>query len=280
MSSLPAQFVHLVDDAAIFPPGNMPLDRAVAAYAEHRRSEYADLIGGFVVSDLRLPELIELLGDADETAGPMPVNVVVSGGAGAIEGAVRWASRAPALDLRAVEFALRDEDDLAHNAMRALAMFDTVAEELGDAEIYVEPPRVHGEPTYGWTAALDELAAREVMLKFRLGGVDPADVPEAAEVAACIDAALDRELRFKCTAGLHHGVRAPGRHGFLNVMVATVASLDGGDVVAALEETDGADLAESVRQQGERSRRWFRSFGCCDVLEPHEDLVDLGLVNQ
>ena len=275
MSSLPEQFVHLVDDAAIFPPGNLPLDRAVVAYGEHRRAEYADLIGGFVISDLRLPELIELTADAEE---PMPVNVVVSGGAGAIEGAVRWASRAECLDLRAVEFALRDEADLAHNAMRALAMLDEVADDLGDAEVYIEPPRVRGEPAYGWSAALDELAARDTMLKFRLGGVDPDDVPTAAEVAAGIDAALDRELRFKCTAGLHHAVRAPGRHGFLNVLAATVASLDGGDVTGALEETDGATLAGITREEGERARRWFRSFGCCDVLEPHEDLVELGLV--
>lgn len=278
MSSLPAQFVHLVDDAAIFPPGNLPLDRAVVAYGEHRRAEYADLIGGFVISDLRLPELIELAGGTGGAEDPIPVNVVVSGGAGAIEGAVRWASRAESLDLRAVEFALRDEADLAHNAMRALAMLDEVADDLGDAEVFIEPPRVRGEPTYGWSAALDELATREVMLKFRLGGVDPDDVPAAGEVAACIDAALDRELAFKCTAGLHHAVRAPGRHGFLNVLAATAAALDGGDVTSALEETDGATLAGIATEQGERARRWFRSFGCCDVLEPHEDLVDLGLV--
>ena len=27
-----------------------------------------------------------------------------------------------------------------------------------------------------------------------------------------------------------------------------------------------------------RTRRWFTSFGSCSVLEPHEDLVELGVI--
>jgi hypothetical protein len=29
---------------------------------------------------------------------------------------------------------------------------------------------------------------------------------------------------------------------------------------------------------GVRARRWFTSFGCCEVSDPLEDLVDLGLI--
>jgi hypothetical protein len=279
--TIPDYLAHLVDDAAIFPPGNTPLDRAVAEHAVHRAAEYADLVGPFVVSDVKLPDLIEVVGDED----PLAVSVVVTGGAGAIEPAVRWASRAPQLRLRALEIALRDEGDLPRNAVRVVTALDAVEEELADATAFVEPPRPHGEPGAGWLGALDELAAREVPLKFRTGGTSADAFPTSAELAACIDAALDRELPFKCTAGLHNAVRHRDpetgfeHHGFLNVLLATRAILDGDDPVPVLEDTDPASR---VPQAGEdvlaRTRRWFTSFGSCSVLEPHHDLVELGLL--
>ena len=279
--TIPTWLARLVDDAAIFPPGNAPLDRAVAEHLEHRAADYAELVGPFVVSDVRLPELIEVVGDR----GPLPVAVVVTGGAGAIEPAVRWATRAPELELRSLEIALRDEDDLAHNARRVVTALDALEADLDGVAAHVEPPRVRGEPSNGWQAALDELAAREVPLKFRTGGVDADAFPSSAELAACLGAALDRELPFKCTAGLHNALRHRDpetgfeHHGFLNVLLATRAALDGEDAAAVLEDTDPVDRVLEVGEDAlARTRRWFTSFGSCSVLEPHDDLVDLGLL--
>ena len=294
--STPDYLLGLVDDAAIFPPGHAPLDAARAGHREHRAAPYAPLVGGFVVSDTKLPELTRLVA-ADcaargETTGPaaLRVNLVVTGGAGAIEGAVRWAGRAEGIELAALEFALRDEDDLAHNARRVLAATDALAEELDAVDLYVEPPRVHGRPTAGWLAAADELAARDVRLKFRTGGLGADAFPTADELAACIGAALDRELAFKCTAGLHHAVRGDAtlpdgesatHHGFLNVLVATRANLDGQDAVAVLEETDASVLTGRLDSEVmARTRRWFTGFGSCSVREPLEDLVELGLLTR
>lgn len=266
-------FLHqFIDDAAIFPPGNLPLDEALAAHEAHREAEYADLVGPFIVNDGRFPELCESITE------PITINLVVTGGAGAIGGAVTWAERAEGVTLNAVEFALRDEDDLAHNAARVIAACD----DLGlDRPVYIEPPRLRGDqPPTGWLAALDVLAEREIPLKFRLGGVDPDMVPTSAELAAAINAALDRELPFKCTAGLHHAVRDDAGHGFLNVLLATRANLDGEDAVAVLEERDPqALLAKLDPDTMQRTRKWFTSFGSCSILEPHDDLVELGVIS-
>ena len=142
------------------------------------------------------------------------------------------------------------------------------------------------EPTAGWLAAADVVAAAELRLKFRTGGVEADLFPAVPTVAAWIDAALDRETPFKCTAGLHHAVRhtdpATGfhHHGFLNVLAATRTALDGGDVAAVLAEEDGAALVAALPDLDTlaRTRRWFTSFGCCEVREPLEDLAALGLV--
>lgn len=298
-STVPPWLTNLVDDAAIFPPGNLPLDRAVEEHRAHLGSEYAALVGGFVVSDVKLPDLITLLDQASPVVEhaetepsetppaepPLAINLVVTGGAGAIEPAVRWASRAPRVRLAALELALRDEDDLPHNARRVVTALDALEDDLSDVRVFVEPTRIHGEPTHGWLGAVDELALRELPLKFRTGGVTDDAFPTTGELAVSIAAALDRELPFKCTAGLHHALAHTdpqtgfAHHGFLNVLVATRACLDGGDTAAALEQTDAESLLSGLDDGTlDRTRRWFTSFGSCSILEPHDDLVELGLI--
>jgi hypothetical protein len=292
--AVPPWLTGFIDDAAIFPPGNVPLDRAVTEHVEHQQARYAGLVGGFVVSDVRVPELIAHLDEhnLDERVEDrvLGINLVVTGGAGAIEPAVRWATRAPLLHLRAVEFALRDEDDLAHNARRAVTVVDNLAAELDGVEVYLELPRLSGEPTHGWLSALDEVGqgftqGGGLRAKFRTGGVEQHLFPTCGELGAAIDAALDREIPFKCTAGLHRAVRHHDpttdltQHGFLNVLRATRAALDGQDPSDVLAEESAAALLDGFDvEDAERTRRWFTGFGSCSILEPHDDLVDLGLL--
>lgn len=273
---MPSLLTALVDDAAIFPPASSPLSEAVKAHLEHRASAYADLLGPFVISDIRLPDLLEVLDDEQE---PLPVTVVVTGGAGAIEPAVRWATKSGLLDVRAIETPLRDEDDLARNASRVVTVIDQLRGEIGEIPVHVEPPRVPRGPGRGWLAALDEVAAAGLRLKFRTGGVEPDAFPSSAELATSIDAALDRELAFKCTAGLHHAVRQGHQHGFLNILAATGGAFDGAglDEVIEILDTEGIDQLGGPERLTV-GRRWFTSFGCCAVEDPLEDLVELGLV--
>ena len=106
--------------------------------------------------------------------------------------------------------------------------------------------------------------------------------PSAEALAGWIDAALDRETAFKCTAGLHRAVRHTGadgfeHHGFLNILDATGRAFDGAsreEVVAVLEDRELRTTPEQVA----RGRRWFTSFGSCSVAEPLADLRELGLI--
>jgi hypothetical protein len=290
---MPDAYARLVDDAAVFPPGNLSLDDAVSAHRDHRASPYAGLVGPLVVPDTALPDLIGRL-EADE---PLAVSVVVTGGAGAVEPAARWAGDAGQVELAALELGLRDEEDLSRNARRVTKVIDQLfaAGHLRDETlVYVEVPSPSGPaPTTGWLDALDELAGLELGLKFRTGGDSRDRFPTPAQLAACIDAALDRELPFKCTAGLHHAVRHPDtetgieHHGFLNVLLATRAALDGvavEEIAAVLGTANSATVLSQLAEAGDpgltSSRRWFRSFGSCSVRDPLADLVGLGLLAQ
>ena len=287
MSTVPGYLHGLVADAAVFPPANAPLGEAVRLHREHRAAPYADLVGPLVVGDAHLPDLREV-------AEPLDLTVVVSGGAGALGPAVHWVAANEHLRLRGLQVALRDSatGETAHNARRITAAVDDLLERgaLGeDVAVQVEAPRLYdAEPTRDWLAALDEIAAADHGLKLRTGGPEADAVPAARELATCIAAALDRELRFVCTAGLHHAVRRRDpdtglrHHGFLNVLLATRASLDGAevaDVATVLEDGDAAALLARADEAGlAGARRWFTSFGSCSVLDPVRDLTALGLL--
>jgi hypothetical protein len=275
--TLPAAWSGLVDDAAIFPPGEVPLPDALDAF-RHRVDEwYADLVGSFVVTDTRLPDV----------PVDVPVSVVVTGGAGAVAGVASLAAPR-GHRLTGIEVAVRDLDDIAGNVRRIVAAVDAArAEGLSEeAAIHVELPAA--EPTASWLAGADVVAEAEAHLKFRTGGVEADLFPDASTVAAWIDAALDRETSYKCTAGLHHALRHRDHetgfehHGFLNVLLATRVAFDGGstaDVAQVLEDHYPNDLVAMARTSDlAGARRWFTSFGSCSVTEPLDDLLGLGLL--
>ena len=90
-TGLPAPYTDLVDDAAIFPPGNVALPEAAAAFVDRATEWYAGLVGPFVISDVRLPDLLEVVDELDPQ-DPLPTTVVISGGAGSVLPAAKWAT--------------------------------------------------------------------------------------------------------------------------------------------------------------------------------------------
>jgi len=270
---------HLVDDAAVFPPGDAPLPDATAAHVARREEWYAGFVGSFVLRDTDLPQVRGL--DA-------PLSVVLTGGAGQVAGPCGIAARL-GLRIAGLEIALRDPDDLAGNARRVVAAVDAARAEGvldQDTPVHVELPAT--DPSASWLAAADEVASAELRLKFRTGGTEADAFPDARTVTRWIDAALDRETPFKCTAGLHQAVRhrdpATGfeHHGFLNLLVATRHLFDGlapDEAVGIVDQASRPELVTlAMDTELSGARRWFTSFGSCSVTEPLESLAATGLL--
>ena len=158
--------------------------------------------------------------------------------------------------------------------------------EGAEPTVFVEVPRDDRRH-----ALLTALADSPYRAKFRTGGVRAELYPDEAELAAAIGASVAARLPFKATAGLHHAVRNTDpdtgfeQHGFLNVMLATDAALQGAPVEEMeriLADRDGASLAARVGDlPGERAaalRAAFTSFGSCSVTDPLDELTALHLV--
>ncbi len=272
----PTLFRHLIDDAALFPPGNAPMATAVPAHLDLRAGPLAGFVGPFLCPASRVAELLAVL-PADRS---LDIGLIVDTGLESLAAATATAQADARLRTVMVEVPIPPGSDLVAGAARAVDLLEQAAP---DAHLYVELPR-----SAGWAAALDVLAGSGRGAKFRTGGLTQELFPSDAELAAFVLACRDRAVPFKCTAGLHHAVRytdaATGfrHHGVLNILVATARAVTGGAIEGALAEDRPGVLATEARAvdhaTATAARALFASYGSCSIDEPVADLRDLGLL--
>jgi hypothetical protein len=271
-----ALFAGLVDDAALFPPGNAPMAVGLAAHGEHHASSYGDLVGPFLCPVSRIDELLS----APAVPAHLNVSLVVDVIGEVTHHALRVCGADPRLSLVGIEAAHSklgdDAQTIGENLRRLPSTVGFLEVPLSDFEDSLDLVA-----SGGWQAA-----------KYRTGGTSADAFPSAQELAAFLVACAERELPFKLTAGLHHAVRNTDpqtgfkNHGVLNVLIATrVAQAgEGIDAVAlALDERDSDPLVVAITSwsyaDAVHARRLFLSFGCCGVTDPIDDLIALGLID-
>ena len=266
----------LVDDASVLPPSATGVAEALTSFRAHRTSWYGSMVGALLVpSSLR---------EFDLPWSGLVVTMVNDGAIGALPAAV-GKLRAAGADVRRVEAAVarRGEDP-----QPGLAELRELARLNPDLDVYAEIPL-----SWGLLLALDavESARRDglrIAPKFRVGGLAAELFPTPVELAAVICACRDRELPFKLAAGVRHALRHTDpetgftHHGFLNVLVASIAAADGGEVAEvaeALGATHPIPLTEPARARLNGSRPMWAGFGTAVVSEPIAELTRLGLLN-
>jgi len=268
-------FDRLVDDAALFPPGNAPMSQALADHATQRASTHAGLVGPFLTPASRVDELCAALPPDQD----LLLAIVFDVGADGAHHAWRAAVADPRISLVAVE---ATHAQLGGDATAVGTNLARLPEVTG----YLEVPRAGFDGSLdlvggtGWQAA-----------KYRTGGTTADAFPSEVELAAFLVAATTRTIPFKLTAGLHRAVRNTAgdtgfeQHGVLNVLVATRVAQQVGDaaeVAAVLAQREPGPLVEFLRAWDDGTcaavRHSFRSFGCCGVTDPIDDLAALALL--
>lgn len=270
----PGLFAGLVDDAAVFPPGNAPLADAVRLHRLHRTSAYAACVGPLLVPAASADDLVALLAAATE---PDPLRVAVIGRPGTpveeVVSAVQTLRRAPRAVVVGAEIGWSPD-------WREAAL---------DVPLSLEVPR--GATQSGALAdiAADASDSDLLQAKFRTGATPTWAWPDEAELAAFIRGAVDHDLGFKLTGGLHHAVRGnhagEEQHGLLNVLTAVRWALNGeeaDELTPLLAERDPAELVGHVTRMSAADaaivRAFFTTYGCCAVTDPITELTSLGLI--
>lgn len=277
----PALWSGLIDDAAVFPPGNVPLADAVRLHREHRSSSYAPLVGPLLVPASSCVDVLEL---ARQVPAPLRVGLISRPGADP-----------QVLAMAAAGLAATSSVGVSIAELGWHPEWRTLGLDVAHLPIALEVPR--GEAQH--TALADIRSARDggarVGAKFRTGATPTWAWPEEAELADFLIEVVQRRLPFKLTGGLHHAVRgsyvpqggteAEENHGLLNVVLALAGALaEANDTAVAgtLADRDGERLASRVDAltpaQVSAVRDRFVAFGCCTVTDPIGELASLGLI--
>ena len=269
----PALFDRLVDDAAVFPPGNAPLDEAVRLHRFHRAAGYASMVGPLLVPVSATAALERVVaGTAAALVPDLAVALVARPGVpvAEVETAVTVLGAASGIATVGVEMAWSPQWREAR---------------LGGLPLTLEVGRDEDQP-----AALDDLRGEAgAQAKFRTGATPTWDWPDEDELASFILAAVARDVSFKLTGGLHHLVRATheegDQHGLLNVVLAVHLAVTGATVEAVttvLAERDTDTIVQRTGLIGPDEaallRKAFTPYGCCEVTDPIGELMARRLI--
>lgn len=306
----------LFDYAGLFPPAALGLDDALAEWRRHRDEPARWMLGAFVLPVRLLPDLAERLAPHESIS----LSLLPTGG----PDAGLWLDALHA-DLRSIQAFLQSAPDCVASSFEARMPLDAQGDQTSDfltraARLFRDFDKdrttVYLEP--GWsTEALSRLprtlqsiaehnaqpGGPTFAAKLRMGGVTADAFPSPESLTDALIAIRDAGVPFKCTAGLHHPVRAyhdsvgTEMHGFLNVFAAwTFAhALDtDSDLLTRVLATTDAD-AFRVSEQGvawcvgegaslhaspdqiRTARRWAQGIGSCSFDEPVADLSALGI---
>jgi hypothetical protein len=285
LESVRALLEGAIDYAGLFPPAELSMTGAVAAYQQYLAGDHGWMLGRFIVPCSRLAEFEEAL-----VASPREPKWRVSVLTGRdLDGAI------PAV--------------LAFNAHMRDAVIDSL-ETKADSPDAIHAPLV-GFTTYFEIPVdrdpepfIQAIAAVGCRAKIRTGGVQATSFPEISALARFIRRCDQSKVGFKATAGLHHPLRGTraltyqpeseecAMHGFLNVLLAAAflwSSISEQEIQALLGDEDprlsftrkGIGWGNrwiGIQQIEQARQRLVTSFGSCSFDEPVTQLRARGLL--
>ena len=287
---------EIVDYAGLFPPAQLPLEKAVREYAAHLSEEKAWMLGRFIIPAQRLEELEPHLVIFSE-----PLRLIVLGKGGRSEDEYLKNLNQ---DLTAIKtFRTAQDATVSIDSFEARlpplpvtnAFIANVVNQLREAGLKQSHEFAVDDHLELTMAAL---AAADAGAKLRCGGVTADTVPAPEQVARFIVAARDAGVPVKFTAGLHHPVRhfsddiQTEMHGFLNLYVGGMLAHttgSGWQELAGIIADQSPDAFALTGVGVEWRGRLVRSEdaarlrenallgqGSCSFAEPVADLHDMG----
>lgn len=299
--SLRSLLTGIIDYAGIYPPAKLPFEESLRNYVDYSVSAFHWLVGSFVCP---VDKLAELKAREHEYAKleKLPIALIGRGGSNPEELTTHCLEdyeifdslRSSQWEAHSYEFKI--SSDLAGSASLTEAL-NEAAEGCPASKVFCEIPIIELTRDQIDSAIKSISITKRTFVKFRLGGANAQAFPDTETLAGAIESAASAGIGVKFTAGLHHPFYHMDKllnvrmHGFLNVFCAAVLAkahaLESQTIEAILMEMDrgefcfdddgikvgniGANIA-----QIHSGRAFAVGFGSCSVMEPIEDLQNLG----
>ena len=284
-----------IDYAGLFPPAALDMASAVHNYARYQSGQDAWALGRFIVPATQLSEFETAAAPylSASTSHRWQLGALIGSDLGSDLQLITAFNRRQAVQPEGG--AVVDSVEVKGSSVSAIE--DTMSQTPRHLQAYVEIP-IEEDPTE-LIAAIGRQGARA---KVRTGGVTRDAFPRSTDLVWFMARCIGAYVPFKCTAGLHHALRAEYRltyapdslsgvmFGFLNVFLSATllrSGLPASDAEQVLEES-----SPQAFQVGEREISWrghrldnaalkaarertIISFGSCSFTEPLEDLQAL-----
>jgi hypothetical protein len=271
LTRLPAALIltdRIVDDAGLFPPGELAMASALARHRSEQAISNPVLSQRFVCPAGRFDELHQQLDDGDR------IQVIALGPAvQQTEASVVSLEADDRTPVVALETSLPVDNQ---HKEQALEVIDQIAAAPPHLYIFVE---VGLGPAP--EADLDLLQRHGQAAKVRCGGVRRELFPLPSDLARFVHHAIARGVPFKATAGLHHAIAHHDVYtgfdhfGFLNLLLAVAVAQKGtgtNEVEHILAECDPNVVLERITGPTPRDaceiRAAFNSVSGCSTSEP------------
>ena len=287
-----------IDYAGLFPPAALDMASAVHNYARYQSGEDAWALGRFIVPATLLSEFEAAAAPylSASTSHRWQLGALIGSDLGSDLQLIAAFNRRQAVHPE--RGAVVDSVEVKGSSVPGIE--ETMFQVPRHLQAYVEIP-IEEDPTE-LIVAIGRQGARA---KVRTGGVTREAFPQSTDLVRFMARCIGANVPFKCTAGLHHALRAEYRltytpdslsgvmFGFLNVfLTATLlrSGLPASDAEQVLQES-----SPQAFQVGEREISWqghrldnaalraarektIISFGSCSFTEPLEDLQALRLL--
>jgi len=294
MTAIRALLAGIVDYAGLFPPAALDMPAAVRNYASYRAEDTAWMLGRFVVPVNRL----------DEFQAARAALGVDDHPEWRLSGLVGTDVAADIARVQAFNAAQAGRSSVDSLEARLPTVEAIVAAAKASAEsscsLYAEIP-LEPDPA----PLIDAIAEAGINAKIRTGGLTPDVFPTPEQVVRVVRRCVERGVRFKATAGLHHPLRAEYpltydagapvglMYGFMNVFLAAGLMHEGmtdEDAMRLLDERNPAvfvvtssgiawgDFRLSAVQLRRIRGDVAVSFGSCSFREPVDELRALTLI--
>lgn len=310
----------IIDYAGLFPPAKLDLNIAFENYIKYKNSSNANMLSRFIIPSTMLTELENLITEKFNNEKEILLSVIIDSGKYEENFFINFENALSNIYQFSIKFSNSVNADLLeikvpgevlsiHKESYLSDFIDKLSESISnklskDTFFFIE-----GNLDGDWKNIIKKLINGiyhhnlnnyNAGFKLRTGGIKPEMFPSSEQIAYAIKECIDRNVKMKCTAGLHHPFRhydyelRTFMHGFINVfsagLIAYRHNLSMNGMNEIINDENGNDFVFSMNcfswkdwkiciEEIELARsNLMISFGSCSFDEPVDDLKKLKLL--
>ncbi len=315
MKSLNIFMQELLDYAGLYPPTNLTLQESLDNFSNYYFHKQKDWLGNFILPVNKIDETILILKEQNtfqKLNNKACFSIIISTCeniseySNILENDILLIKKLihkfeNKIIIESIELFPPKEIFKSNNSNKTIDILNILKDKFSGIksikQLYCEIPFIENMNQYvEQISNFNAHYSNKFAVKLRTGGVTPAQIPPAIQIAKAIRICAEQKVPVKATAGLHVPVPNDNRHvgarlhGFLNIFSCFLLCYDNLMSIEKMEKiildysysnfkfTENGLCIEdnfiSNEKMTELRKSFIKSFGTCSFLEPIDHLIE------